>query len=90
MANYLKLLWQQLSASDVKTENDVKRIAALQQAAADRRAEYAHKKEQSEQAGQETLPGPLLASRKQMEQAESAHLAALQKWQNRESGQKSY
>ena len=86
----MKLLWGQLFVPEVRSENELAHIAVLQQVAAGRRAEYAKKREQARLADPEALSSPLLASRKQMEQAESAHLAALQKWQNRESGQKSY
>ena len=80
MANYWKTLWQRLSAQDVKVKAEVERIAVLQQTAASRRAEYAAEKERE---------APLLASRKRMEDAEAAHIAALQSWENKQSRQKS-
>ncbi len=75
MTNYLKSLWQRLSARDGKVKAEVERIAVLQRAAASRRAEYAETKDQ--------------AARKRMEEAEAAHTAALQSWENKQSRQKS-
>lgn len=80
MTNYWNLIRQRFTASDTKTNAEVARIADLQQAAASRRAEYAAEKERGE-----TLP----ASRKRMEEAEAAHTAALQAWENKQSRQKS-
>ena len=89
MANYWNLLWRRVSARDTKDNAEVERIAALQQAAANRRAEYAVEKERAALAGDESPPGPLAVSRKRMEEAEAAHTVALQTWQNKESRQKS-
>jgi hypothetical protein len=65
---------------------EVQRIAALQVAAANRRAEYARMKQQNEASDDAALS----FGRKRMEEAESAHMAALQAWENRQSRQKSY
>lgn len=89
MTSYIKLLWQRLSSQEPKVNAEVERIAVLQQTAASRRAEYAEEKERAERAG-DPLPLPaLIASRKRMEDAESAHTAALQTWENKQSRQKS-
>lgn len=76
MPNYLTLLWQRLSARDAKVTAEVERIAVLQRTAASRRAEYAETKDQ--------------AARKRMEEAEAAHTTALQRWNNKQSRQKSW
>lgn len=89
MANYLTLLWQRLSANDSKVKAEVERIAVLQRTAASRRAEYAEEKERAARAGDASLPGSLSSSRQRMEEAESAHTAALQAWENKQSRQKS-
>jgi hypothetical protein len=86
----LKVLWQRLFAPELKIMTEVERIGVLQQAAADRRAEYANKKEQAALAGDAALSGLLPSSRKRMEDAEAAHIAALQKWQNKQARQNSY
>ena len=80
MVSYWKSLWQRLFAQDVKTKAEVEQIAVLQQTAASRRAEYAAEKERE---------APLTVSRKRMEDAEAAHTAALQTWENKQSRQKS-
>ncbi|MDQ2800786.1 MAG: hypothetical protein M3Y13_14240 [Armatimonadota bacterium] len=53
----------------------MERLAVLQQTAAGRRAEYAATPDQ--------------AARTRMEEAEAAHTAALQAWENKQSRQKS-
>jgi len=83
MANYMTLLWQRFSTKDTKNNGEIERIGALQQTAAARRAEYAEMK------AQDIPAGPLSASRKRMEETDSAHAAALQAWENRQSRQKS-
>jgi hypothetical protein len=89
MANYWRTLWQRVSAQDVKVKAEVERIAFLQQAAAQRRAEYAAEQEQAALTG-DTLLSPLLSSsRTRMADAEAAHTAALQMWENKQSRQKS-
>ena len=75
MTNYWKLLWQRVSAEDSKVKAELARIAVLQQAAAARRAEYALAQDD--------------AARKRMADAELAHTAALQSWENKQSRQKS-
>lgn len=89
MANYFTLLWQRLSASETKGNAEVEQIAVLQQTAAQRRAEYAEEKERATQTGDASPPGPLASSRQRMEDAEAAHTAALQAWDNKQSRQKS-
>ncbi len=90
MANYLKLLWQRLSAQDSKVKAEVERLAVLQQTAASRRAEYAEEKERAARTGDASPAGPLSSSRKRMEDAEATHTAALQAWENKQSRQKSH
>ena len=89
MANYMTLLWQRFSAKDTKVNGEIERIGALQQTAAGLRAEYAELKVQDAQAGEVSPTGPLAASRARMEEAEAAHTAALQAWENKQSRQKS-
>ena len=92
MAKYLKNLWRRLFSDDsqAKAETEVTRIAIAQQAAVRRRAEYAAAQEQAAQAGT-TSPPPeaLSSSRKRVEEAEAAYSLALQKWDNKQSRQKS-
>ena len=78
--NYLKLLWQRLSAPDAQDKAEVERLAVLQRTAASRRAEYAAEKARD---------APLALIRTRMEEAEAAHTAALQLWENKQSRQKS-
>ena len=89
MTNYLTLLWQRFSAQASKVNAEIERLAVLQQTAATRRAEYAEKKEEAARSGEASSPGPLASSRKRMEEAETAHTAALQAWENKQSRQKS-
>ena len=89
MANYMTLLWQRMSAQDSKPNAEVERLAVLQRTAASRRAEYAEMKAQAALIGEASPPGPLASSRKRMEEAEAAHTAALQAWENKQSRQKS-
>jgi len=89
MTNYFKQLFQGwFAAPSTTSDSEVERIAILQKAASKRRAEYAEKKARS--ASDATLTNALLSSRKLMEEAESAHLAALQKWENKQFRQRSY
>jgi hypothetical protein len=90
MANYFKTFWQRLTASDGDDKAEVDRIAALQKAASARRKEYAAMKEQADLAVDGSLHSALSNSRKRMEEADTAHIVALQKWQNKESRQRSY
>lgn len=82
MIYWLKNVWQKLGRSEAKANAEVERIAALQQAAVQRRAEYAAEQERSAGAP----PGTEAASpgRKRMREAESAHAAALQAWDNKQ------
>ena len=89
MTSYIKLLWQRLSTQEPKVNVEVERLAVLQQTAASRRAEYAEEKERAALTGEATPPSSLSASRQRMEEAESAHTAALQAWENKQSRQKS-
>ncbi len=88
MGNYFTLLWRRLSAQDTKTRAEVERLAVLQQTAAGRRAQYAQKKEEAALNGGAS-PDVLALSRARMEEAEAAHTAALQAWENKQSRQKS-
>lgn len=80
MTNYLKLFWQRLSNPDTQGKAEVERLDVLQRTAANRRSEYAAEKERN---------APLSSSRKRMEEAEAAHITALQKWENKQSRQHS-
>jgi hypothetical protein len=90
MTDSLRRLWQRLFSQDPPAESGVARIAALQQAATARRAEYAAAREQAVRADAAPLPGALSACRTRMEEAETAHAAALQAWENWQSRQRSY
>lgn len=83
MVNYLTAWWRRSSGQDSKVKAEVERIASLQKTAADRRAEYSAEKEQA-------APNALSSSRKRMEEAEAAHVAALQAWDNKQARQKSW
>ncbi len=74
MKNYWQTLWQRVSAPDTQVKAELEQLGVLQQAAAIRRAEYAATPDQ--------------AARTRMEDAESAHTAALQAWENKQSRQK--
>ena len=89
--------------AQTQSTTEVDRIAALQKTASQRRAEYAALSEKAlreqdplTQSGVASMlddamtSGPLMTSRKRMEEADSAHIAALQKWENKQSGQKCY
>ncbi|MDQ2687838.1 MAG: hypothetical protein M3Y28_08235 [Armatimonadota bacterium] len=89
MTNYWERLWQRVSGQEMNSDGEVERIAALQRAASLQRADYAQKREQAKQTGDASLEDALSSSRRKMEEAESAHAAALQKWNNKESRQKS-
>lgn len=89
MKNHWQALWQRMSAPDTKVKAELEQLGVLQQAAADRRAEYAEAQKQAEGAGNESPPGLLSSSRKRMADAEAAHTAALQAWENKQSRQKS-
>jgi hypothetical protein len=90
MSNYFRSLWQRLTGPEADDRSEVDRIARLQQAATARRKEHAALKSQAETADDDALQAALSASRRRMEEAETAHTTALQKWENRESRQRSY
>jgi len=90
MPNYFRSLWQRLTTPEVDDKAEVDKIARLQKAAAARRTEYAALKTQAETADDDATRAALSAGRRRMEEAEIAHTSALQKWQNRESRQRSY
>ena len=90
MPNYFTSLWQRLTAPEVDDKAEVDKIARLQKAATARRTEHAALKTQAETSDNDALQLALSASRRRMEEAETAHTSALQKWQNRESRQRSY
>ncbi|MGO8673168.1 MAG: hypothetical protein ACLQVD_17650 [Capsulimonadaceae bacterium] len=89
MASF-QTLWQRLFDRNGRVKAEVERIGALQQAAVRLRAEYASKKEQAAQTGDGGGSSVLSSSRKRMEEAEFAHIAALQVWENKQARQKSY
>lgn len=78
MIHWLKNMWQSLHKSDAKTDAEVERIAALQQAAVQRRAEYAAEQERAS----ENAPGT--DARKRVQEAEAAYAAALQAWDDKQ------
>jgi hypothetical protein len=74
--------------SPVATE--VEHIAFLKKAASTRRAEYVDLERSGEPASDAASLARLVASRKLMEEADTAHMVALQRWQNRQDRQKSF
>jgi hypothetical protein len=93
MTNFFKRLWQGLSVPETAaptSDSDVDRIAVLQKSAAKRRADYREKLAQAALTNDSALQTLATASQKLMEEAEAAHLAALQKWENKQYRQKSY
>ena len=90
MSNILTLLWQRLSANDSHVKAEVDRIAFLQQTAVTRRAEYGAEQRKAAAIDTAPVPNAVSASRKRMEEAEAAHRNALQRWENKQSGQKSH
>jgi hypothetical protein len=89
MANYFTGIWERFTGPDLTSKAEVDRIAMLQQAASARRKEYAEKKQHVAISGDASLAAPLASSRKRMEDAETAHMVALQNWENKQSRQKS-
>lgn len=89
MSNHLKALWTRLTTSRLDVATEVERITVLQQAAADRRKEFAALKAQATQTEAASLTA-LSACRRRMEEAESAHIIALQRWENKQARQRSY
>jgi hypothetical protein len=85
-------VWQRWCGRDSAVAAEVAHIAALQQAAAKRRAEYAAEKERAALAGTMLLQARdmLSLSRKRVEEAETAHTVALQAWDNKQSRQRSH
>jgi hypothetical protein len=81
MVNWLKSVWQSLHGSEAKTLAEVERIAALQQAAVQRRAEYA---EENERQGSAARSDAVTPARKRVQEAEAAYAAALQIWDNKQ------
>ena len=86
MTNYWNNLWRRIYAPESKVETEADRLSALQQMAVRRRREHAIVKEQGAPADEALLR----ASRKRMEEAEIAHTDALQRWNNKQTRQKSY
>jgi hypothetical protein len=90
MTNNLRLLWERLTASEVRSQKEIKNLRLLQLAANNRHMEYAAMQADSAVSPGASLKDSLCASRKVMEDADRAHMIALQKWENRLSRQKSY
>ena len=87
---YLKRLWHKAFSSESRDRDELDRLGALQQVASSRRSEYAEAKEKAGLTFDAPPSSALAAVRKRMDDAETAHYLALQKWENRESKQKSY
>ena len=90
MVEFFKSLWANMFSKETPTNADVERIAALQRVASERRAEYAQAKEQAEANGDTGETAQLLAIRKRVNAAETAHNTALQMWTNKHTRQKSH
>ena len=90
MANWWRVLWGKVPGPTAIPLTEVERITALQRVASHRRAEFAALQEQGAAAGDSASHSAAeVVSRKRMKDAESAHMAALQAWQNKESRQRS-
>jgi len=90
MNRYMELLRQRLNLPGAKSVNEVQQIAIFQKKAASRRAEYAQKVKEIEVKGDDETAGTLATYRKRMEEAETMHMVALQRYENRRTNQKSY
>jgi hypothetical protein len=88
--NFLNSLIETSSSRELRNKLELQRLGALQETASHRRMEYARAKEQAEFKDNEPASPDLVGYRKRMDEAETAHYLALQSWENRESGQKSY
>ena len=89
MPGFFETILRILFPPQVNSEADVERIHSLQLAATARRAEHAEKQAQADESGNPAHAGPQSVSWKKMKEAEAAHIAALQAWENKESRQRS-
>jgi len=87
---FFKGLLQSAAAREIRDREELDRLGVLQQVASSRRAEYAEARESAERANEAATWSRLAVFRTRMDDAETAHYLALQTWQNRESGQKSF
>lgn len=81
---------KKLFSREFKVKAELERIAQLQRAAADRRAEYAAIEARGAEPRDIRLSKSLSFSRKQMQEAETAYMTVLQTWENKQSRQKSH
>jgi hypothetical protein len=88
--NYFRSLLQKAADPETRDRDELQRLGVLQQIASGRRAEYAEAREKAERANETALWIELSAIRNRMDDAETTHYLALQTWENRESGQKSF
>ena len=87
MVNYFRLVWDRMFPP--APQDELKEIAKLRRIAVERREEHALNLDQAGLAGREKGSPLLTQSRKRMLDAESAHMVALQRWENREARQRS-
>lgn len=90
MLYYLKHLARRLFPSGIVPAPEVERISALQQIAVKRRAEYRQEKQNASVARDERSTTSFSEGRKRMEEAEAAHIVALQRWENKQARQNSF
>ena len=88
MLSYFRSLWERVSPPDPQTE--LVRLGQLQKEAVDRRQEHARNMDDAGAVGQAQGSDLLTHSRKRMLDAENGYMVALQRWQNRESRQRSH
>lgn len=82
MREWFKTFWQSLRQTEVRSNAEVERISELQQAAVQRRAEYAMEQERSAETGMPT--STIATCRKRVQEAELAYATALQSWNNKQ------
>jgi len=90
MGNFLILLRKQISDFGLNRLTELDRLGVLQRTAAHHRAALTDEMKRAERDGSISSPETLKLLKKSLNDADTAHMAALQKWENRESGQKSY
>ena len=90
MATFFERLYLEFTKTGDTAVTDVDRLASLQQNAADRRLDYANAREQARLTRNVAVLAAVAPCRIRMHEAETNYMVALQAWENRRSGQKSY
>lgn len=84
MGNWITAAWTRLRGRKAVVPGEVVRIAALQEEAVRRRAEHAAELARAAEAGEAGSPGAVAVSRTRMKEAETAHMVAVQHWDNKQ------